>query len=164
MDKIQIYGLIINLIIYFLITLPIEILSFINKIYKNQKKFILVLYLSIIYSVITSVLLYSFPYKIFSIFTSTKGIINYGVYAFKILFISSSLYSIKILIPKYISCNFKTKKIAIFKISKIALTILFSIISCLLFNTKGILFTIPIIDFIYSIIYIFLLFKNIKSI
>ena len=164
MDKIQIYGLIINLIIYFLITLPIEILSFINKIYKNQKKFILVLYLSIIYSVITSILLYSFPYKIFSIFTSTKGIINYGVYAFKILFISSSLYTIKILIPKYLSYNLKTKKIAIFKISKIALTILFSIISYLLFNTKGILFTIPIIDFIYSIIYIFLLFKNIKSI
>ena len=162
MDKIQIYGLIINIVIYIIITTPVQIISFIKGIYKNRQKFIAILASCIIYFIIVSYVLYSFPYKIFSLFTSTRGIINYGVYVFKILFISSSLYAIKILIPKFIYYQTKTKKIAILVFSKTALTIIFSVIGYLLFNFKGIFFTFPLIDFIYSIIYIYVFYKYIK--
>ena len=103
MNKIQGFGLLLNLILYIIITLPIRLLSFYKKIYKNPKKFILILIISIIYFASISILLYKFPYSYFELFTNINGIINYGVYAFKILFLSSSFYSIKLLIPKYLS-------------------------------------------------------------
>lgn len=162
MNKIQGFGLLLNLILYIIITLPIRLLSFYKKIYKNPKKFILILIISIIYFASISILLYKFPYSYFELFTNINGIINYGVYAFKILFLSSSFYSIKLLIPKYLSL-IHNKKIVILKlqISKITILILLSIINYLLFNTKGILFTIPLVDFIYSLIYLYLYIKNI---
>ena len=198
MDKIQIYGLLINLIIYIIITMPIRVLSHYKKIYEDNRKFILILTISMIYFIIISFILYSFPFKIFSLFTNTSGIINYGVYAFKILFLSSSLFSIKLLIPNYLDYlaffhNKKTelkvsefltsprnsifrhiyllkktnfakllvtflvnkKAILKIKISKIAITVLLSIINFFVYNTKGIFFTISIVDFVYSIIYFY---------
>ena len=158
MDKIQIYGLLINLIIYIIITMPIRVLAHYKKIYEDNRKFILTLTISMIYFIIVSFILYSFPFKIFSLFTNTSGIINYGVYAFKILFLSSSLFSIKLLIPNYLSyLDILQNKKAILKIkiSKIAITVLLSIINFFVYNTKGIFFTISIVDFVYSIIYFY---------
>ena len=104
MNKILVFGLLLNIILYIVITLPIRIISLNKKIYGNNKKFILILIISLIYFVSISFMLYSLPlpHMFFSLFTKTSGIVNYGIYAFKILFLSSSLYSIKLLIPKYL--------------------------------------------------------------
>ena len=159
MDKIQIYGLLFNIILYIIITIPIYTLSFFKKAYENKKIFIVTFIFSIIYFVIISILLYYFPYKVFSLFTNTKGVINYSVYAFRILFACSSLFAAKILIPKYIINQTPNKKIATFYYSKIAITFILSIIGYFIFDTKGILFAFPLTDFIYSITYLYLFFK-----
>ena len=164
MNKILVFGLLLNIILYIVITLPIRIISLNKKIYENNKKFILILIISLIYFVSISFVLYSLPlpHMFFSLFTKTSGIVNYGIYAFKILFLSSSLYSIKLLIPKYLVLV-ENKKIAILKIkiSKITITILLSFINYLIFNTKGILFTIPIVDLVFSIVYLYFYIKEI---
>lgn len=163
MNKIQLYALILNLIIYIIMIFPIIIISRRKSIYKNKKKFITYLIFTIILEIILSLIIYTFPKKIFSIFTAKTGIINYAVYASKILFISSSLYGIKILIPTFIYYNnlkIKSKKTAIFLLSKIAVTLILIFIGYNLFNTKGMLYAFPLSDLIYYIIYI-IFFLNI---
>lgn len=161
MDRIQIIALFFNFIVYLLMIIPIFYFLFNKSIYKNKKKFISFLCISILIEVFLSFILYVFSHEIFSLFTKTTGIVNYAVYASKILFISSSLYGIKYLIPAYIWKNKNEhKKTAILVLSKIAVNILFIFIGYFLFNTKGILYSIPVVDLIYYIIYI-KLFLNI---
>lgn len=161
MNKIQFIALSFNLIIYLFMLTPVFYLLFNKTIYKNKKTFISSLCVSFFIEIFLSGLLYIFSYEIFSIFTKTTGIINYAVYSSKILFITSSLYSIKFLIPAYILKNENEhKKTAILVLSKIAVNIIFIFIGYSLFNTKGMLYSFPICDLIYYIIYI-KLFLNI---
>ena len=88
------------------------------------------------------------------------GIVNYSVYASKILFISSSLFGIKILFPVYLIQNNMKKKSAILVFSKIAVLLIFILIGYNLFNFKGLLFAFPVSDLIFYIIYI-IVFLNI---
>lgn len=155
MDRIHLIGLSLNLIIYILMLIPVFFVLFNKSIYENKKKFISFLCISTLIEVFLSCFLYIFSKEIFSLFSKTTGIVNYAVYASKILFITSSLYGIKYLIPYYIwKANFKDKKTAILVLSKIAVNILFIFIGYFLFNTKGILYSFPICDLIYSLIYL----------
>ena len=161
MDKIHFIAWLFNFIIYLLMLIPIFYLLLKKEIYENKKKFISYLCISILIEILLSFILYIFSREIFSLFTKTPGIINYAIYCSKILFISSSLYGIKFLIPVYIWKNKNEhKKTAILVLSKIAVNILFTFLGYFIFNTKGILYSFPICDLIYYIIYI-KLFLNI---
>ena len=105
MNKIQIYGLCINLIVYTIMVFPIYVISFINTVYNNKKNLISSIVVSIIIETVFSLLIYTYPSTFFKLFSNTPGVINYAIYAFKILFIPSSLYGIKILVPKYLRKN-----------------------------------------------------------
>lgn len=159
MDTYKIIALSFNFIIYLFMLTPIFYLLFKKTIYENKKTFISFLCISIFIETFLSCILYVFSHEIFSLFTNVTGTINYSVYCFKILFISSSLYGIKFLIPAYLYKN-KHKKTAILVLSKIAVNILLIFIGYILFDTKGILYSFPICDLIYYLIYI-KLFLNI---
>lgn len=158
-NQVEVCGLVINFIIYIFMILPIILISFKKSIYTSKKIFLLFLIFSIVLETIFSLILYNFSRNIFSLFTSTTGIINYSIYASKILFISSSLYSFKILIPAYISIESR-KKTAILVLSKITVNLIFIFIGYSIFNTKGILYSFPLCDIIFYIIY-FKFFLNI---
>ena len=159
MDTYKIIALSFNFIIYLFMLTPIFYLLFKKAIYENKKTFISFLCISIFIETFLSCILYVFSHEIFSLFTNVTGTINYSVYSFKILFISSSLYGIKFLIPAYLYKN-EYKKTAILVLSKIAVNILLIFIGYFLFDTKGILYSFPICDLIYYLIYI-KLFLNI---
>lgn len=157
--KIQIYGLLSNLIAYILMIIPIIIISFNKSNYISKSNLIKSLLIITTIEIILSSLLYTFSRNIFSLFIKTSGIINYAVYASKILFIVSSLYGIKYLIPIYMFNKNNQKKATIIFISKIVANIVFIFIGYNLFSTKGILFSFPLCDLIYYVIYIYIFIK-----
>ena len=162
-NQIQIYGLFLNLIAYFFMITPIFIFLFQKNIYKNTKILITYLCISILLETFISIFLHVFSRDFFSLFTQTSGIINYAIYSFKILFITSSLYGVKFLIPAYLWKTQKEhKKTAILVLSKIAVNIIFALFGYILFNTKGILYSFPICDLIYYIIYLKLFLNVIR--
>lgn len=161
MDRIHIIGLFLNFIIYLLMLIPIFFILVNKSLYENKKKFFSFLCICTLIEIFLSCILYIFSRNIFSIFSKTTGIINYAVYASKILFISSSLYGIKFLIPSYI-WKAENKKTAILVLSKIAVNILFIFLGYILFNNRGILYSFPICDLIYCIIYIKIFLKVIR--
>ena len=143
--------------------IPLFFILFKKTIYENKKSFILFICISIIIETFLSCFLYLFSNKIFSLFTNTSGIINYAVYASKILFISSSLYGIKFLIPAYLwKVKNLHKKTAILVFSKIAVNILLIFCGYFLFSTKGILYSFPLSDLIYYSIYLKLFLNVIR--
>lgn len=154
MNTTQIQGIFLNLIIYLIMIFPLIIISLNKKIYISKKQFFTTIIYCTLLEISLSLILYIFPKDIFSTFTKTTGIINFAIYSSKILFISSSLFALKILIPAYLYNQNKKKKLAILVLSKIAITIISIIILYIKFNTKGILFSIPICDFMFYIIYI----------
>ncbi len=162
MTKIQLTGLFLNFIIYLIMIFPLVTISLNKKIYKNKNHFILIVIFSFIIEIILSFILYKFSKNIFNLFSDTPGIVNHAVYASKILFISSSLYGIKILIPIYFIQNNMKKKSAILVLSKIAVLLVFILIGYNIFNFKGILFAFPISDLIFYLIYIIVLLKVIR--
>lgn len=160
MDKVHFIGLFLNFIIYLILIVPSILISLKKHIYKNKKIFILYLIYATSFEIVLSIFFHIFSKEFFSIFTNVSGIINYSVYSSKILFITSSLYSIKILIPAFLIKN--NKKTAILIFSKIAVNLIFIFVGYNLFNNKGILYSIPICDFVYYIIYIVAFLKVIR--
>lgn len=154
MISIHIKALFLNFIIYLIMLIPLILISLNKKIYSTKKDFFSSLIYCTILEIVLSAILYIFSNNIFSIFTNTTGIVNFAVYSSKILFISSSLYALKILIPTYLYNQNKKKKLAIFIFSKTAITIFTVTLFYIIFNTKGALFAFPICDFIFYIIYI----------
>lgn len=152
MNEVQIKALFFNLIIYIVMISPIIIISTNSRFFASKKKFLSTLIYCTLLEIALSFILFLFPEKIFSLFTNIKGIINFAVYASKILFISSSLFAIKITVPTYLRIN-KNKKITILVLSKIVITIILCTFLYFIFNTKGLLFAIPICDFVFFIIY-----------
>lgn len=160
MNTVQIQGLFLNFIIYFVMIFPLILLSFKKSIYKTSKSFILTLIIATSCEIFFSILFHTFSREFFSIFSKTPGVINYAVYASKILFITSSLYSIKVLIPAYLIKN--NKKTAILVFSKIAVNLILIFFGYYLFNNKGILYSFPICDLIFYIIYSIIFLKIIR--
>lgn len=157
--KVQIHALIANLILYLLIISPIIIISLKKSIYKSPKSLITALLSSTIIEIIFSSIIYIFGRNIFSLFIKTQGIVNYAVYSSKIIFMTSPFYGIKFLIPAYIFKQTNSKKTTILFLSKIVVNIIFIFIGLALFSTKGMLFSIPLCDLIYCIIYIIIFIK-----
>lgn len=163
LNNTQILGIMLNFIIYIIMIIPIVLISLNTKIYNNRKNFISSLLLTFIFEILFSLFLYCFSKEIFSIFPVQKGTVNYAIYASKILFISSSLYGIKILIPAYLFQKKDAKKSAILVLSKIAVSIIFIFIAYSIFNVKGILYSLPICDLIFYVIYILYFNNYLKS-
>lgn len=162
-NNIQIWGLGIDFIIYLFLIIPSLIICFNQKFFSTRKKFSLTLTSNIILTIFLSLIFYIFYENLFSLIPIQKGIINYVIYSGKIIFITSSLYPIKFLIPAYIFHN-KSKKISILLAgAKIIDTLICMIIGYFIFNTKGILFAIPLSDLIYYIAYIFLYLKVFRN-
>lgn len=151
MNEVQIRGLFLNLIIYIIMISPIILISLKKENFSTKKNFLNTLIYCTFLEIALSFILFLFPEKIFSLFTNTKGIINFAVYASKILFISSSLFAFKIIVPVYLKN--KNKKITILVLSKIVITIILCTFLYFTLNTKGLLFAIPICDFMFFIIY-----------
>lgn len=149
MNEVQIKGLFLNLIIYTVMITPVIVVSLNKKFFTTKKKFLTTLIYCTFLEIALSFIVFLIPEKIFSLFTHKNGIVNFSVYASKIIFISSSLFALKVLIPAYLN---QTKKITIFVLSKIVITVAFCIIFYILFSTKGFLFAFPICDFIFYII------------
>ena len=154
MNSVQIHGLILNLIVYLIMIFPIIILSFKKSIYKSKKDLVFFVLISIFIESFFSFLIYSFGKNIFSFFTATTGVINYAYYASRILFITSSLFGIKILIPAYLNIVQGTKKTVTLILLKITVNIILCFIGYICFNTKGFLYAFPVCEFIFYIIYI----------
>lgn len=151
MNEVQIKALFFNLIIYIVMISPIIIISTNSRFFASKKKFLSTLIYCTLLEIALSFILFLFPEKIFSLFTNIKGIINFAVYASKILFISSSLFAFEIIVPVYLKN--KNRKITILVLSKIVITIILCTFLYFIFNTKGLLFAIPICDFVFFIIY-----------
>ncbi len=162
MNNTKFFGLFLNLLIYIIMIIPIIAIIFNKKIYKNKKSLTVCLIFITILEIFFSAIIYCFTKSIFSLLSKTSGIINYAAYTSKIIFISSSLYGIKFLIPAYLFSTLpnKRKKTTILFLSKIVVNIIFIFIGQKLFLTKGALYSISICDFIYYIIYIILFIKS----
>ena len=162
MDNIHIYGLIINFILYIIMIFPI-MLFLRQKNFISLKNFFTNFIIITIIEIVFSLFIYIVPQKIFSLFTSTTGIINYATYCSKILFITSTLYGIKYFIPAYIfynpKYNLNIKKTTIIVLSKIVVNLILGFFGYFLFSTKGFLFSIPLCDLIYFIIYCIIFIK-----
>lgn len=149
MDIYKIKSFIIILIIYLIALLP-SIILFSKESFSNGKKsFIKTLSICTIIEVIIFSIIYAFPRNIICLFQAPKNIENYSFYALKILFIASIITPIHYTLPIYLFKNQKKKKaIILFSLKIIYIPILIFINFA--FNTKLTLFTMPILDFIYS--------------
>lgn len=150
-------ALLINLIIY-IIFIIIPIIIILKANFSNKKETLAWLAISVLIDSIFSILLYRFSYNILSLFTNSAGVINLSVFILRIAFLDSSLFSIKIIISKYLFIN--NKKTAILFLAKIAVNIVLSILGYTLFKSAGLLYSFPICNFIFYIIYIFLFAKD----
>ena len=150
MEKYKIISLLLIFGIYSFSMFPsIFIFSF-NSTYKTKDVFLKKLIISILLEIIIFSLIYIFPRNIINFLINKPNIQNYTYYALKILFISSPLSAIHIGIPMFFFKNKKKKKaFALFSLKLVYIPFLF--LGKLLFNTKGIYFSVPILDFIYSI-------------
>ena len=158
-NQIQINGLFINLIIYIILIAPSLIICFFKKAFSTRKNFNNILIINIIITIFLSLIFYLFYESILNSLPLDQGVINYAIYAGKIIFISSSLYPLKYLIPVYFFNNKNKKASIVLAIAKIIDTFICMFLGYLLFNTKGILFGIPFADIIYYLAYIYLYLK-----
>lgn len=159
MSKIQLTSLFLNFIIYsFFIILNIIIILF-NKDFKSKKNILKTLIISTMINALLSLILYSNPRFIFSIFKVDPGIINHAIYASKILFISICLLGLNLLIPIALFKENNRKKSAILVLSKIADTIITMFIGYHFFNFKGLLYSVPLVNLVYSILDFYFLLK-----
>lgn len=150
-------AIILNLIIYFFLLLPLLIMLFSKKLYIDKKSAIRLTSFAIIVEVFLSALLYKFSRNIFSFFNSSTGIVNISVFISRIVFLSASLYPLKILLPAYL---FKSnKKTVILVLSKITVNIVLFFLGYVLLSNVGILYSFPICDLIYYTIYVVLFIK-----
>ena len=153
----KIEPLLINFIVYFIFILPIIFIIFFNKTYLSKQKTFVFLAISFIIEIIISLFLYLHSYIFFSLFTHSIGLINLCVYYYRILFLDSPLFGLKLLIPAHLL--YKNKKTAILILSKIAVNIIFILLSCFIPNSAIFLYTFPTCNFLYYIIYSILFFK-----
>ncbi len=164
MNKTIFFGLILNFILYIFCILPIIIIFFKKQIYANKSRFLFIFSLSTILEIFISLIVHFFARNIFSFFAKTPGIVNYAVYASKIIFITASLYSIKFLVPGFLY-NYKKsklthKKTTILFLSKIVVNFIFMIIGFIIFSMKGFLYSIPLCDLIYVFLYVILFIRT----
>ncbi len=158
MEIYKLKSFILILIIYFIAMLP-SIFIFCRKKSCNSKSlFIQSLSFSTILQVIIFSLIYCFPRKIVHFFGVAQNIENYSIYALKILFMGSVFTPIHYALPIYLFRHEKKKKaFLLFSLKLIYIPIL--IFMNFIFSTQIALFTMPVLDLIYSLIFFFILYK-----
>lgn len=157
MDIYKLKALLVVFIIYLIAMLPCFIIFLINKSTKNIKNFIKAYSISTIIEVIIFSLIYVFSKNIVGILPISTNIKNYSIYAQKIVFVASIFTLTNYGIPIYLFRNKKKKKaVILFSLKLIYIPIL--IIMNFVFSTKIALFTIPVLDLIYSL-FLFICFK-----
>lgn len=154
----EIKALFINVIVYFILIIPIIFIFFYKKTYSSKKQTMYFLAISFIIETLISILMYHFSYEMFSLFTKSTGLVNLCVFCFRMLFLDSPVFGIKILLPAYL-IN-KNKKTVILVLSKITVNLLIALLGYLLFNSAGFLYSFPLCDLIYYVLYIILFAKN----
>ena len=153
MKEYQLISILKVFVIYILTFLPTWSMLFQKKIYSSKKSFLKANCLAIFIEIILFLLIYIFPQKIVSLFSKEINIQNYMIYSLKILFIASSTTVIHYSIPFYFLLE-KRKRGILLLISK-TLYLPLILLGYMLFNTKGVLFSIPICDIFYDIILLF---------
>lgn len=149
----------IVLIIYLIAMLPCFTIFCMKKNCSNSRRFIKSLSICTFIEIILFSLIYIFPRAIVSAFPIPQNIENYSIYALKILFIGSIFTPIHYGAPIYLFKNEKKKKaFTLFSLKLLYIPILIFI--NFIFSTKIALFTMPILDIIYSI---FLLLNIIRD-
>ena len=152
MEIYKLKSFILILVIYIISILP-SIFIFVKKNCTSKKIFLQKLCFCTIIEIIIFSLIYAFPRKIVHIFSIPQNIENYSIYALKILFIASIFTPIHYGFPIFLFKQEKKKKaFTLFSLKIIYIPILI-IINCF-FSLQTALFTVPILDLIYS----FLLF------
>ena len=161
MSKISIISFLLNILLYIFISLPVLVIGHNKKIFSRKKNYILSICTATIIEIVLSLIIYNFPYSIFSIFTTTQGIINYSVFISKILFSTSSLIAVKILVPALLIHLHKNYKKIFF--IHFSIIILFCILGFLFKKTVGFLFGFPLSDMVVCIIDFVILVKIFPS-
>ncbi len=159
MEIYKLKSFILILIIYLIAILPTIIVITCEKNYSSTKSFIKILCSCTIIQVIMFSLIYMFPRKVVHIFGMAQNIENYSIYALKILFIGSIFTPIHYAFPTYLFKQEKKKKaFMLFSLKLIYIPIL--VIINFIFSTQIALFTMPILDLIYSCLLAFILYKT----
>lgn len=150
MDLYKLESFALIFIIYLIAMFPTFIIGFKSQT-SDKKDFIKTLSICTFIEIIIFSLIYFFPREIIKFFSVSKNIENYSFYALKILFIASIFTPIHFLLP---ICLFKKQKkkkaIILFSLKLIYIPIL--IFMNFAFVTKFALFSMPVLDLIYSII------------
>ena len=148
-----------NLIIYAILSIPV--FYFIKSIgIDTKRKTRYTLIVSCIAEVFLFTILYMFPEKIFSLFPVKDGVKNAARFISRIIFICSSLNGYSIVIPIYLFKTGNKKRIRILVLSKILTLLLIFFFLFMFFGIETALFSIPCIDFLFDIIFIYLFSKS----
>lgn len=152
-------------------TVSYDSLSISNNQHSNLailKRFLFYIIISVALETLLSGLVYIFIRPIFSIFNIEIGVINYAIYAAKILLISSSIIGIQFVISMYFWTIRKFKTSIFLSLTRqllISIPLMFLFYN--MWNLKGILFAIPVADLLsvsICIIFFFTQFKKQKII
>lgn len=150
----QTYKLIsiFNVFVIYLIALIPSFFILLKKTnYSNKKIFEKKIIISISIEIIIFTLIYVFAEKLSKIISSKTNIQNYTYYCMKILLISSSLSITHFAIPLYFKFNnFLKKSIILICFKALYFPIMF--LGFIFFNTKGIYFSVPLCDILYTIL------------
>ena len=149
MKEYQYISILKVFVIYLIAFLPTWIVLLNKHTYSNKKTFLKRNCILIFAEIFLFFIIYFFPRNIVSIFSFEKNIQNYMIYSLKILFIVSSTTIIHYSIPLYFIS--KKNKIGFILFICKFLYIPFLIIGNIIFNTKGILFAVPICDLLFNI-------------
>ncbi len=157
MDLYKLKSFALIFIIYLVAMLPTFIIEF-KQSASNKQKFIKTLSICTFIEIAIFSLIYFFPREIISFFIVPKNIENYSFYALKILFIASIFTPIHFLLPIYLFKKQKKKKAVILFSLKLIYIPIFAFMN-FAFTTKFALFSVPVLDLIYSIILFVTFFK-----
>lgn len=159
MDIYKLKSLALIFIIYLIAMLPSFAIFCMKENNKNIKSFINHLCISTFIEIVIFSLVYAFTREAVSIFGIPKNIENYSIYALKILFIGSILTPIHFGFPIYLFKNKKKKKAVILFSLKIIYIPILAIMN-FAFSTKIALFTMPVLDLIYSMVLLLNIIRN----
>lgn len=162
MKEYQLFSIFLDFCLYIIALIPTWISLFFYKNYLSKKKFLNMNYLTILIEIFIFIIIYSFPNLISSLITQKVNIQNYMMYSFKILFILSSISTIHYTIPIFLYKETKNLKYFLLFILKL-LYIPIMLINFYIFNTKGLLFSVPLCDLFYSFYLIILFIKKTKK-
>lgn len=150
MDIYKLKAIGIILIVYLVSMLPSFIIFLLKKDIKSKKSFINLYCVCTLIEVLIFSLIYIFSKNIIGLLPLAKNVEKYAIYTQKIVFSASIFTIMNFAYPIYLFKNEKKKKaVTLFSLRFLYIPIL--VIINFAFSTKIALFTIPVLDLIYSI-------------